>query len=77
MRNLDWIALVLIILGGLNWGIVALTGYNVFGGVFGFMTVASRIIYGLIGLASLYMIGIAFTKLNQCTYQIRSHSPRV
>ncbi|MEK6890518.1 MAG: DUF378 domain-containing protein [Nanoarchaeota archaeon] len=55
---IDWIALVLVIIGGLNWGLVAInSSWDVVaaigGGVDGIL---ARIIYGLVGLAALWTI---------------------
>ncbi len=51
---LHWIALVLVIIGGLNWGLVAISdSYNVVA-LLGDMV--ARIVYGLVGLAALYTI---------------------
>lgn len=52
---LDWIALILVIIGGLNWGLVGLFSYNVVDVIFGAGTVA-KIIYILVGLSALYLI---------------------
>ncbi len=58
MRKLDLIALVLLIVGGLNWGLVALAKFDlvakIFGLDFGETNAASRIVYGLVGLAAVY-----------------------
>lgn len=51
-------ALVLLIIGGINWGFIALFGWDLLAGVFGEMTSISRLAYGVIGLAALYRIGI-------------------
>lgn len=54
------ITLVLLIIGGLNWGIVALGGYSVdlVAGIFGGPdSLLSRIIYGVVGLSALYQLG--------------------
>lgn len=55
---LDWIALVLVIIGGLNWGLVAInSGWDVVAAIGGGMSgIVARIIYGLVGLAALYTI---------------------
>jgi len=53
---LDWIALVLLIIGGLNWGLVGLFSFDLVAAIFGEMSVLSRIIYVLVGLAALYTI---------------------
>ena len=58
---LDWIALILVIIGGLNWGLVAISSdYDVVALLLGGATVASRIVYGLVGLAALYTIYYLF-----------------
>jgi uncharacterized membrane protein YuzA (DUF378 family) len=61
MRKLDLAAAILLIVGGLNWGLVALAEFDlvawIFGGMdFGETNVGSRIVYGLVGLAALYAI---------------------
>ncbi len=59
MRKLDALALVLTIVGGLNWGLVGLFRFDlvaaIFGGMeFGETNAASRVVYGLVGLAAVY-----------------------
>ena len=53
------LALVLVIVGALNWGLVALFEWDLvaelFGETFGTTKVATRIIYGLLGLDGLYL----------------------
>ncbi|KPJ67252.1 MAG: hypothetical protein AMJ43_05120 [Coxiella sp. DG_40] len=53
---IDWIALILVIIGGLNWGVVGLFDINLVNLIFGEMTILSRVIYIVVGLASLYTI---------------------
>jgi len=52
---LDWIALILVIIGGLNWGLVGALQFNLVEALFGVATVA-RVIYSLVGIAALYTI---------------------
>lgn len=52
---LDWLTLILVIIGGLNWGLVAL-GWNLVDAVFGAGSTLSGIVYGLVGLSALYDI---------------------
>jgi uncharacterized membrane protein YuzA (DUF378 family) len=57
VRNpVDLIALILVIVGGLNWGLVGLFDFNLVSAIFGEGNTLSRIIYILVGLAGLYMI---------------------
>ena len=59
---IDWIALVLAIIGGLNWGLVGAFKFDLVATIFGDMSALSRIVYVLVGLAALYLIYTA-TKL--------------
>ena len=56
MNILDWIAAVLVIIGGLNWGLVGLFDFDVIATIFGAMSIVSRIIYVVVGVGALYMI---------------------
>ena len=56
MNVLDWIAAVLVIIGGLNWGLVGLFDFDVIATIFGAMSIVSRIIYVVVGVGALYMI---------------------
>ena len=58
MKPLDSIAAALVIVGGLNWGLVAIAEFDlvawIFGEEFGTTNAASRIVYGFVGLAAAY-----------------------
>lgn len=54
MTPLQWTAFVLVVIGGLNWGLVAFD-FNLVETLFGMGTFA-KVIYGLVGLAALYAI---------------------
>ena len=56
MKGLDIITFVLLVVGGLNWGLVGLFGFDLVATIFGGMTFLSRVVYGLVGLAALYEI---------------------
>ena len=65
MKKLDVLAGVLVIVGALNWGLVAVAEFDlvawIFGGMeFGETNAASRVIYGLVGLAAVYCIASFF-----------------
>lgn len=56
---LDWVALVLVIIGGLNWGLVGALNFNLVAAIFGEASILTRLIYVLVGLSALYMIYFA------------------
>jgi uncharacterized membrane protein YuzA (DUF378 family) len=56
MKTIKIIALILVIIGGLNWGLVGLFDYDVVASIFGDMSSFSRVIYVLVGLSAVYMI---------------------
>lgn len=56
MKSLNVIALVLVIIGGLNWLLVGLFRFNLVDAIFGMDSVLSRIIYILVGIAALYCL---------------------
>jgi uncharacterized protein len=61
MKYLDGATLLLIVVGGLNWGLVAINEFDLVAWIFGNMNfgetnAASRIVYGLVGLAALYWL---------------------
>ncbi|CAM3811655.1 DUF378 domain-containing protein [Bordetella sputigena] len=53
---LDWIALILAIIGGLNWGLVGAFNFDLVAAIFGAGSAIARIVYLLVGLAALYLI---------------------
>ena len=53
---LDWVAIVLVIIGAINWGLVGLFNFNLENALFGGVPTLEAIIYILVGLAGLYMI---------------------
>lgn len=55
LSTLDWVAFVLMVIGGLNWGLDAL-GWNVVDGVFGAGSTLAMVIYYLVGLSALYWL---------------------
>ena len=62
MKALNAIALVLIIVGGINWGLVGLLDFNLVSALFGVDTWLSNLVYILVGLAALYAI-VLFKKV--------------
>lgn len=61
MKFIDKLALILVIIGALNWGSVGLFGFDCVAFLFGGQTGAiSRIIYSLVGIAGLWCISLLF-----------------
>ena len=60
MKKLDITTAALLIIGGLNWGLIAVARFDlvaaVFGLDFGQTNPATRVIYGLVGLSALYQV---------------------
>jgi len=56
MNTLDWIAFILVVIGGLNWGLVGLFDLDVVAALFGEGSALSRVIYLLVGLATVYLL---------------------
>lgn len=65
MRKLDALAAILVLVGGLNWGLVAVAEFDLVAWIcgldFGETNAASRVVYGLVGLAAVYGIGSLLT----------------
>lgn len=58
--TLDWIALILLIVGGLNWGLVGVFDWNLVSAIFGSIGWLMNLIYILVGLSALYTIYYLF-----------------
>jgi uncharacterized membrane protein YuzA (DUF378 family) len=56
MRIANTITLVLLIVGGLNWGLVGLFGFDLVAAIFGEMSALSRIVYTLVGASALWQL---------------------
>jgi hypothetical protein len=56
LNTVDWTALALVIIGGLNWGLVGAFDFNLVDTIFGEKSALSRIIYILVGLSAVYLL---------------------
>lgn len=61
MKIIDTIVLILVIIGSINWGLLGFFQFDLVAAIFGDMSIFSRIIYSVIGIAGLYSISF-FTK---------------
>lgn len=60
MKILDTLAIALLLIGGLNWGLVGLMNVNLVSILFGDATMAARTVYGLVGLSAVYQFVTQF-----------------
>lgn len=60
MKIMDKIALTLIIIGAINWGLIGILKFNLVDTLFGTMSILSRIIYTLVGISGLWGIKLLF-----------------
>lgn len=56
MKTIDYIALILVVIGAINWGLIGFLGFDLVRVIFGDMTLLSRIVYALVGIAGLYAL---------------------
>lgn len=56
MNALDWLFLVLLVIGGINWGLIGFFGVDLVASLFGPMSSLSRIVYVLVGVSAIYEI---------------------
>jgi hypothetical protein len=54
MKKLDVVAALLVVIGGLNWGLVGIAGIDLVATLFGPMSLLGRAVYVLVGLSALY-----------------------
>jgi uncharacterized membrane protein YuzA (DUF378 family) len=55
LSALDWLGLVLVLVGALNWGLVGFFKFDLVATIFGSMSILSRIVYALVGLSAVYI----------------------
>ena len=65
MKALDMAALILLIIGGLNWGLVGLFNFNLVAEIFGEDTFLTDLIYTLVGLSALWVLASVVPKLSR------------
>ena len=63
MKVIDTIALILIIIGAINWGLIGLLNFNLVETIFGVDSLFANIIYTLVGICGLFNIGILFNHI--------------
>ena len=53
------VAFILLIIGGLNWGLVGIFNFDLVATIFGDMSVLSRIVYAVVGISAIYVLAIS------------------
>ncbi len=56
MKTIDYVALALVIIGAINWGLIGFFGVDLIRMMFGEMTVLTRILYAIAGIAGIYAL---------------------
>lgn len=59
LNVLGWVALVLVVVGGLNWALVGIFSFDLVAAIFGEMSALARIVYVVVGIAAVYMLILA------------------
>lgn len=62
MKTIYMIAMILLVVGGLNWGLVGLFGFDLVAFLFGAMSALSRIVYTLVGISAIYALFTLWSK---------------
>lgn len=60
MKVIDKIALALIVIGAINWGLIGIFKFDLVATLFGEMSMISRIVYGLVGISGIWGIKLLF-----------------
>lgn len=59
----DWVALILLVIGGVNWGMIGIFNVDLVSMLFGVMTILTRIIFVMVGLAAIHTVYILAAKV--------------
>ena len=76
MRNnfISWLTFILVIVGAINWGLVGFFGFDLVAALFGEMSMLSRIVYGLVGIAGVYLLIDRLTVRNDLHHTSTAHN---
>jgi uncharacterized membrane protein YuzA (DUF378 family) len=56
LSTLDWVTFILVVVGGLNWGLVGALDFNLVDSIFGMGSAIAMVVYILVGLSALYWL---------------------
>ncbi|MCR4283979.1 MAG: DUF378 domain-containing protein [Parcubacteria group bacterium] len=69
MKIVNYVADILVIVGGINWGLVGLLNFNLVAKIFGSVPVLEKIIYILVGISAIYSITLLRKLGGACEHQ--------
>jgi uncharacterized membrane protein YuzA (DUF378 family) len=72
MKALDGIVAVLLIIGGLNWGLVGVFNFDLVAAIFGAGSVISRIVYAIVGVCAVYWL-VEWSAIRRRSAETRAH----
>lgn len=73
IRTFDWIALTLVIIGAINWGLIGFFQFDLVAALFGGMSSwVSRIVYALVGISGLYCLSL-YGRLDDADHDLVRH----
>lgn len=64
MSALDWLFFVLLVVGGLNWGLVGIFKFDLVATLLGDMSTLSRVVYSLVGISAIFVLLKGLMKKN-------------
>lgn len=59
INALDWVFLVLLAVGGLNWGLIGLFDFDLVATILGDMSLLARLVYVVVGISAVYVLAIS------------------
>ena len=65
MKAFETLALVLVLVGALNWGLIGMFGFDLVAAIFGEMSALSRIVYSLVGLSAVVVAAVTLPRFSR------------
>lgn len=59
MNMIDWVAFLLVVVGGINWGLIGFLSFDLVATIFAFAPIVARVIYCVVGVAAVYSLYMA------------------
>jgi uncharacterized protein len=74
MKIVSKIAMILVVIGGLNWGLVGFFHFDLVAAIFGPMSILSKVVYILVGLSALFLATMIGKFPCECMSKQHSHT---